>query len=208
MKPSITPETHTITDPARMWVLSSPARREILRAACALGSCSVSEIAEMTGRSRTSLYPHIEQLVEHKLLLEGGTRQSGKRQEQLYEPIAKFIRTRHDPEKPEVVKYHIAYGKAVCRHIARLFEQAITRRDIKTRGPDRDTLCSSQTVWVDKGELEEINDLLDRLHALCSRNEPGDGKRLIQIGILMVPEARVLEEDSSEPDQASDRAAG
>ncbi len=193
------PRTHTITDPDTMWVLSSPARREVLRAACALGRCSVSEIAELTGRSRTSLYPHVEQLVEHKLLLDDGTRPSGKRQEQLYKPIAQLIKTRHDPDKPDVVKYHIAYGKAVCRHIARLFEHAISRRDCKTRGPHRDTMCSSRTVWVDNAELEEINELLGRLHEICLRNRPGEGKRLIQIGMVIAPEARAI--DTEEDDQ-------
>lgn len=190
--PGTTPDIHTISDPDTMWVLSSPARREILKGACALGCCSVSEIADLTGRSRTSLYPHIEQLVEHGLLIDAGTRPSGKRQEQLYRPIARTIKTRHDCDNEGVVKYHIAYGKAVCRQLARLFEHAISRKDAVTRGPNRDTLCSSQTVWVDEASLQEINSLLTRIEEICSRNEPGEGKRLIQIGTVMAPEARGL----------------
>ena len=184
------PDTHTITDPETMWVLASPARLEILKAACALGRCSVGDLAELTGRSRTSLYPHIEQIVGAGLLIEDGTRPSGKRQEQLYRPIAKLINTRHDPDNPGVVKYHVAYGKAVCRQLARSFEHAITRSEAKTRGSDRDTPCSSQTVWVDDESLGEINALLRRLSEICSTNEPGESKRLIQIGVVMAPESR------------------
>ncbi|MEM9372918.1 MAG: helix-turn-helix domain-containing protein [Planctomycetota bacterium] len=185
-----TPDAHTITDPDTMWVLASPARREVLKAACALGRFSVNDIADLTGRSRTSLYPHVEQLVEHGLLIEDGTRPSGKRQEQLYRAIARRIRTRHDHDNKGVVKYHIAYGKAVCRQLARLFEHAISRQDARTRGADRDTHCTSQTVWVDESSLEEINAIVDRLADICSANQPGEGKRLIQIGIVMAPEVR------------------
>ncbi len=84
---------HVIYDSQEMWVLSSPIRVDVLNAACALGECSVAEIADRTGRTRTSLYPHIEQLVEAGLLIEGETRLAGKRYEQLYTPIARNVGT-------------------------------------------------------------------------------------------------------------------
>ncbi len=188
--PTDTPETHLITDAGIMMVLSSPARLEILEAACALGTCSAGEIAEMTGRSRTSLYPHIEQLVGAGLLIDAGTRPSGKRQEQLYRPIARQVNTRHDADDPSVVEYHVAYGKAACRMLSRVFESAIKNPDAVTRGPKRDTHCGAQTVWADDATLAEINRHLDRVWELCSKSQPGEGRRLVQVGMVLGPASR------------------
>lgn len=185
--PTDTPRTHLITDAKTMWAIASPARIDVMHAACALGECSAGEIAEMTGRSRTSLYPHIEQLVAAGLLIESGTRPSGKRQEQLYRPIATMVNTKHNADDPEVVAYHIAYGKAVCRMLSRVFEQGISRKNVRTSGPGRDTFCASQTVWVDDDQLAELNDLINRITDMCSQSQPGEGKRLMQLGVLAAP---------------------
>ena len=183
-------EPHVITDPKIMWVLAAPARLEILDAACVLGLCSAAEIAAMTGRSRTSVYPHIEMLVGAGLLIEAGTRPAGKRHEQLYRPVAKQINTRRNGKDPENVAYHAAYGKAVCRLLARLHEKATNHPDITPRGPLRDTHCGSQTAWVDDDTLAEINRHINRIWELCRDSEPGEHKRLIQIGVVTAPVRR------------------
>ncbi len=187
---TVVPEYHIVTDPAVMWVLAAPARLEVLDAACALGVCSAGDIAQMTGRSRTSLYPHLEQLVGAGLLIEAGTRPTGKRQEQLYRPVARQINFRHNAADPDNVAYHAAYGKTICRLLARLHEKATRHPDIVPRGPHRDTHCGSQTAWVDDETLAEINQHINRVWELCRNSEPGRGKRLMQIGIVTAPVRR------------------
>lgn len=189
MKPTV-PEYHVVTDPKIMWVLSAPARLEVLDAVCVLGLCSAGEIAGMTGRSRTSLYPHLEQLVAAGLLVEAGTRMAGKRQEQLYRPVARQINFRHNSQDPDNVAYHAAYGKTICRLLARLHEKATRHPDISPRGPHRDTHCGSQTAWVDDDTLAEINTHINRIWEICRHSEPGEGKRLIQIGVVTAPVRR------------------
>lgn len=191
-------QSHLITDPKVMWVLASPARLEVLDAACALGECSAGEIAEMTGRSRTSLYPHIEHLVKASLLIESGTRPSGKRHEQLYRPIARQINTRHDITDPDNVAYHTAYGNAVCRQLARLFYRANRHPDTQPRGPTRDTHCGAQTCWVDDTTLAELNEHINRIWEICRHSEPGPGKRLLQFGIVTAPVHRGEQSDSDD----------
>ena len=86
-------KTHVIYESEDMWVLASPIRVEVLNAVCALAECSAADVAAFTGRSRTSLYPHIEQLAEAGLILETDVRLAGKRYEQLYQPIARTVGT-------------------------------------------------------------------------------------------------------------------
>lgn len=185
-----TAEYHVITDPKAMWALAAPARLEILDAACVLGVCSAGEIASMTGRSRTSLYPHIETLVGAGLLLDAGTRPAGKRYEQLYRPVARQINFRHNSKDAENVAFHAAYGKTICRLLSRLHEKATSHPDIRPRGEHRDTHCGAQTAWVDDATLAEINTHINRIWELCRNSEPGEGKRLLQIGVVTAPVRR------------------
>jgi DNA-binding transcriptional ArsR family regulator len=182
-----TPQMHVITDPRTMWVLAAPARLEILDAACVMGECSAGDIAAMTGRSRTSLYPHIEHLLGAGLLIDAGIRTTGKRPEQFYRPVARQINFRHNSQDSENVAFHAAYGIAVCRLLARLYRQATHHPDIVPRGPQRDTHSGAQTAWVNDDTLAEINTHINRIWELCRNSEPGEGKRLLQIGVVTAP---------------------
>ena len=181
---------HVIYDPQEMWVLSSPIRVEVLGAICAIGSSSVADIAEYTGRSRTSLYPHIEQLLEAGLILEGENRLSGKRYEQLYEPIARAVGTKHQWDDPDNVAYHQAYGNAVGRLMARMHERATADPKAVIRGETRDTHAGYYTAWVDDEALKEINKHIEAIRKITIESRPDESRRLVNIGIIMSNDQR------------------
>lgn len=181
---------HTIDDPKIMWVLASPVRVDVLSAINAIGLCSVADIAEYTGRSRTSLYPHIEQLVNSALVLEGEVRLSGKRYEQMYEPIARIVVTEHRVDDPDNVAYHQAKGKAFARLMSRKYERAIADPQAVVRGPCRDTRTGLYAAWVDDDALKEINKHIDAIRKLSVESSPGDGRRLVNVGVFMSNDRR------------------
>jgi DNA-binding transcriptional ArsR family regulator len=189
-KPKPIKNVHIIYDPQEMWVLASPIRVELLNTVCGLEECSVAEIAAFTGRSRTSLYPHIEQLVEAGLIFESDVRLSGKRYEQLYRPIARTVGTKHNSKDPENIAYHQAYGNAVGRLIARLHERATAQPNAVVRGPLRDTNAGIHTAWVDDESLEELNELIERIWEICRTSEPNEDSRLINIAVMLAPDRR------------------
>lgn len=183
-------DQHVIYDAQRMWVLASPIRVDVLNAVCALEKCSVADIAAFTGRSRTSLYPHIEQLLDAGLILEDEKRLAGKRYEQLYRPLARSVATKHNSKDPDNVAYHQAYGNAVGRLMARLHERATAQPEAVVRGPQRDTHAGISGAWVDEEALGEMNELIDRLWAICQNSHPGEGKRLVNLGVILAPDRR------------------
>lgn len=187
-------DMHVIYDAKTMWVLASPIRVDVLNAVCSLEECSVAEVAEFTGRSRTSLYPHIEQLVEAGLIIESEKRLAGKRYEQLYVPIARSVATKHNIKDPDNVAYHQAYGNAVGRLMSRLHERATSSPKSVVRGPNRDTHAGLYSAWVNDEELEEINELLGRLWDICKGSHPGDDKRLVSLGVVLAPDRRTQDE--------------
>jgi DNA-binding transcriptional ArsR family regulator len=183
-------DLHVIYDSQTMWVLASPIRMEVLSAVSALQECSVAEIASFTNRSRTSLYPHIEQLVEAGLIVEGEMRLSGKRYEQLYRAIARSVATKHDSQDSDNVAYHQAYGNAVGRMMARLHERATAEPDARVRGPQRDTYAAAHTSWVNEESLAEINEHIERIWEICKSTKPEEGDRIVNIGIMLAPDQR------------------
>ncbi|PCI08314.1 hypothetical protein COB72_08540 [bacterium] len=181
---------HVIYDPAEMWVLASPIRVEVLNAVCALEECSTAEIAAFTGRSRTSLYPHIEQLVDAGLILEADARLMSKRWEQLYRPIARTVGTKHNSKDPDNVAYHQAYGKAVGRLMARLHDRATAQPDAVVRGPQRDTFAGASCAWVDEETLKEINEHIQRIWEICQNSRPSEDAKLVNVGVILAPDTR------------------
>ncbi len=189
-KPKPIKDTHIIYNSEKMWVLASPIRVEVLNAICALGECSAAQVAEFTGRSRTSLYPHLEKLLEAKLVIEGDVRLAGKRYEQLYRPIARTVATKHNSKDPDNIAYHQAYGNAVGRLMARLHESATADPDAIVRGPQRDTNAGISSAWVDDESLEEINNLVERIWEICRTSRPSEDARLVNIGVMLAPDSR------------------
>lgn len=181
---------HVIYDAQNMWVLASPIRVEILNAVCALDECSAAQIAALTGRSRTSLYPHIEQLLEAGYIIESDVRLAGKRYEQLYCPIARSVGTKHNSKDPDNVAFHQAYGNAVGRLIARLHERATADPDAVVRGPQRDTHAGITSAWVDDESLAELNDLIERIWEISRSSRPSEENRLVNVGFMLAPDRR------------------
>jgi len=188
MPKHIPPETipfYIVEDTTTMQALANPVRWEILDAAAALGECSAADIAEFLARARTSLYPHIQKLVECGLLLETDTRLIGKRYEQLYRPLAIMIGTRFNQDDPENLGYHTAFAKSLSRLMARKYERGAHDPDVNPRTDQRNHHCGGHSVWVDQKQLAELNGLIDQIWDFCNDSGPADDKQLVHIGLFL-----------------------
>jgi len=74
--------------------------------------------------------------------------------------------------------------------MARLHQRATAQPGAVVRGPQRDTHAGIHGAWVDDESLEEINELVTRLWEICHNSHPAQGKRLINIGVVMAPDQR------------------
>ncbi|MFK7758898.1 MAG: hypothetical protein AB8C13_03000 [Phycisphaerales bacterium] len=174
-----------VEDTQTMQVLASPVRWEILDAVSALGECSAAQIAEFTARARTSLYPHIQQLVESELIYETTTRLMGKRYEQLYKPKATMIGTRFNQNDPDNLDYHNTYANALARMLARKHKRASTLPDVNPRTQSRNHHCGGHSVWVDEQQLEQLNTMIDDIWKFCEQSRPGKNKQLMHLGLFL-----------------------
>ena len=179
-----TPKSISIEDPAILQVLANPVRWEILGAIMTLDEGSAAEIAKFTARSRTSIYPHIQKLIDADLVLEAGTRLMGKRYEQLYKPCANNILMVFNKEDPKNLEFHITFAKSLSRFLARRYEQAAKDPDANPRSDQRNIHAGSNTAWVNDEELAQLNKHINAIWDICNNSTPGEGKQLIQIGLF------------------------
>ncbi len=182
------PETvpfYVVEDIETMRALSNPVRWEILDTIGAIGECSAADISEYTARARTSLYPHIQQLVERGLIYETGTRLMGKRYEQLYRPKARLIGIRFDQDDPENLDYHTTFANALARMLARRHDQAARAPGVNPRTENRNHHCGTHSVWVDKDQLVKLNTMIEEIWKICQNSKPGEDKQLMHIGMFL-----------------------
>jgi predicted transcriptional regulator len=174
-----------IEDTQTMQSLANPVRWEILDTVGVLGECSAADIANYTARARTSLYPHIQDLVDSGLIYETGTRLMGKRYEQLYRPKAVMIGTRFNQENQDNLDYHTAYANALARLLARKHNRAATEPGVNPRTDQRNHHCGGHSVWVDKEQLAQLNKMIDDIWTFCESSHPGPNKQLMHVGLFL-----------------------
>jgi len=174
-----------VEDTKTMQALANPIRWEILDAVSALQECSVAQIAEFTARARTSLYPHIQRLIECGLIFESGTRLMGKRYEQLYKPRAFTIGTRFNQDDPDNLDYHATFAKALARLLSRKHLKSAKEPGANPRTDQRNHHCGGHSVWVNKEQLAKLNTMIDELWDFCESSRPGEDKQLLHLGLFL-----------------------
>ena len=79
---------HRVTDPAVWKTLLAPVRAEIIETMRMLGPCGIADVARQLDRPADSLYRHFEKLVATGVVIEKGTRPTGRRKERVYDLLA------------------------------------------------------------------------------------------------------------------------
>jgi hypothetical protein len=161
------------------------------------GGASIADIALRMGRRPDSLYYHVNALVKVGLLVPGGTRKAGKRDEALYRPVARSFGLAANLRKP-------ADAQAALKAVAAAFRLA--EREMKTAldagpgaivaaGPQRNFFARRLRTFT-PGALRQINQHLDAIMRIASRErERGaaagdDDTASASITIALLPSVR------------------
>jgi biotin operon repressor len=123
----------------------------------------VPEIAHFLGRSRQSLYYHVQALHDCGLLLESGVRAEGRKKTRLYDLPGRPFIVRYDITTPRTRKAVLALGRIRLRSGLRGFVRACRPEIAVTEGPRRNLWVTHWKGWLTVEELEEANRLLMRL---------------------------------------------
>lgn len=114
-----------IRDPSVLRALKSPVRQEIVDVLDRSGALSVRELAEELGRKAASLYYHVHDLALAGVIVEVGTRPSGKRTEAVYDLAAEKVLIDRGARSPEFLKELSALHRSALRRAERELAAAV-----------------------------------------------------------------------------------
>lgn len=170
----------TAATPPQRDALASPLRLEIFGHFASAEPLSARELAQRMGRSPSSLYYHLHQLVEVGLLRQAGERPRGSRTETLYERVGSALRLEPDGSA--------GTRDAILRTMAAAFRMA--ERDLETTlhaGPEvtarREGIpvlalrlhfrATPEVLDEVRGHLRAALEVIERLDATPSGSEAG-----------------------------------
>lgn len=185
---------HHVTDPAVWKILVAPVRAEILETLRMLGPCAIADVACHLDRPADSLYRHFEKIVATGVIVEAGSRISGRRHERLYDLIADDIGARFKGASCRAVNdAYLTTANTVLKMSARTFRAAAAAGELVGLGLDKpcNTRAFFEHVWLAPADFEALNVHFRRLNTfLSSKKTRAPTTRLHLVTALAAPIVR------------------
>ena len=180
-----------IDDPKRIRVLASAVRHEIVDTLSALGgTVSVAQLAEHLGRHADGLYYHLR-LLTHAGLVEEVTAEGGERSFRLAGGGTAPLRLAYRTERRANVTALETYARGLLKVAQRDFVRALGDPEVVASGKRRQLWAARNKGWLGERDLEEVNELLERLCTLTSQQREPGCDTLVSLAFSLAPmEAR------------------
>lgn len=185
---------HRVTDPAVWKTLLAPVRAEIIETMRMLGPCGIADVARQLDRPADSLYRHFEKLVATGVVIEKGTRPTGRRKERVYDLLADDFRADFaTADRSAVTDAYLTTAKTILTMSARTFRAAAAAGELVGLGLDRPctTRAFFEHVWLTPADFDELNRRFRDLNAfLNSKKTRSPSTRLQLVAVLTAPIVR------------------
>ncbi len=180
-----------IDDPKRIRVLASAVRHEIVDTLSALGgTVSVAQLAEHLGRHADGLYYHLR-LLTRAGLVEEVTAEGGERSFRLAGGGTAPLRLAYRTERRANVNALETYARGLLKVAQRDFVRALADPEAVASGKRRQLWAARNKGWLSERDLEEVNELLERLCTLTSQQREPGRDTLVSLAFSLAPmEAR------------------
>ena len=184
-------QVHRIQGDDQLSAVTSPLRMEILRQFAANAPLSTRELAERMGRAATGMHYHVKVLEQAGLLVRAGERETTRRPEALYHPVARRFELpagRGEDSDRAALKAMSSAFRLAERDMQAALESGQSRR----KGPARNFHALHMPLRVRPEDLERLNEELDRLTSLVvelsSRPEiPDDATDFCSLTLALLP---------------------
>ena len=191
-KKSSKPKIHIIRTDEQRRAISSPQRLEMLGLFTDGGPLSVAEIAQRMGRPATAMHYHVRVMEKAGLLRRAGQKQSARRPEALYIPVADLFKMEQPREaSAEVAGAALRTLSTAFRMAERDMKAALSNPDSKSAGPHRNVFGARMHCRLAKKELAELNKHLRAIEKLLIRahqsHEPSPGDSFVSLTLALMP---------------------
>lgn len=184
-----TMNVRAIDDPDLITVLVSPVRQEIVDTLAALGCvASAAELAEQLGRHADGLYYHLKILCDAKLIVEIDRDAKGERRYQLAGSTCEPLRLAYRTDSARHVAALRKFAHGLLQVAESDFSDALDTEGVVLEGPDRQLWAARNKGWLSTAELQEANQLLERLCELMSRPRTAERDQLLSCVFALAPQ--------------------
>ena len=186
------PRVFIIREDEQRRAISSPQRLEMMGLFTDMEPLSVATIAERMGRPATAIHYHVRVLEKAGLLRRVGRKQSGRRPEALYLPIADPFKMEQPRDAPEEVAAMSLKTMATAFRMAeRDLKAAFSNPNSKSAGPYRNVFGARVHCRLSKQNLAELNRHLHDIEKLLSRahqnHEPSADDSFVSFTVALMP---------------------
>ncbi len=195
MKPVSDKDVYWITEHAQYECLMSPRRMEIIDLLANVGVRSVREIARLLGAKPSSLYHHMDLLLEVGLVEVSDTRVINRRREKLYKTPGSTLRYGLDFSDPLAFSIYSRIGDMQARQSARDLRRGIDADDVVTEGPAKNIWIFRLVGAPDAATMEQINRHLQEIARLFW-GSAGQDNPLVVMSAIVAPVPRPEKGDS------------
>ncbi|SFV01768.1 winged helix-turn-helix domain-containing protein [Pseudoduganella namucuonensis] len=177
-----------ISDAARIRLLASPIRHELVDTLAALGGeASAVELALQLGRPADGLYYHLRLLCKANLIDEQEDEPGAERRYRLCgkgdAPLRLSYKTGDNANTAALHKF--AHG--LLQVAKQDFENALDTPGTVVEGPQRQLWAARNKGWLSSEELREANTLLERLCELMSNPRTPERNQLMSCAFVLAP---------------------
>lgn len=179
---------YVVLDVEQIGALRSKLRAQIVDLIYNVGEMTAAQIGEELNQNQTTLYRHLDVLVDVGLLIEGEPVRSGKNTARVFEApgkTLKYVEAENAPPEMlaavgELIEYELKLaGKETAR--------AYTANSCTSRVPSAHLKYASATGWLSAEERTRVNDLLDEINAIVQASSHAPGKDLQTISFAFRP---------------------
>lgn len=170
--------------------LKSCVRDRICDVVCQAGELTAQEIATRLGMKPTTIYPHLDLLVQVGLLVERDQVRTNKNFARSFGAPATHLRLDRESKDPKVQAAICAILASQLRQASREFQNAIesaSHTDQDDAAAELGLGIAWLTGWMDKKSIKRAKALLDDLDELFMIDEPGPGRTLYALTYVARP---------------------
>jgi hypothetical protein len=152
--------------------LASPVRNEVFSTFLVLGPSSTADAAKEMDCSPERLHYHVRHLVKVGLLVKAGSRQSGKREEAIYQTVDSLFRLPDESDNSALTEMRL---KAIGAGLRRSFRQF--EKSARAKGPA--VLTLRQTVKLKPEDSQAFWEMIEQAAAFARERSCDEG---VQVG--------------------------
>ncbi|MFN0180939.1 MAG: helix-turn-helix domain-containing protein [Gemmatimonadales bacterium] len=176
----------TLSSRATLEVLASPARQELI-SQLAVAPATVAELALALGRTRQSLYYHLETLEKAGLVKGAGWRGEGRSRERIFQVAVHELVLGPNLGVRQERELAARAAAAMLRLTGREFRDALADPRIRREGPGRELAAMRGKARLTARELARLNALFREIYELLAGARCRRRGRIYSVAVVVTP---------------------